>query len=664
MARLPACLAILLCLPALAFGQGAQRVVARSSHAGAVNDLVFDEGRGLLLSGGEDGTVRVWDSATTGLKAVLRVSYRPVQRLALHPSLPQVAALVGGSLKTDTISVWDWEQGKKLYELASSQQLLHLGYSPQGGYLLYSRADYRSLVALDCQSGRPLDLFAKGFGIVSFFVISRNENTVMGYQPSGWITYWDARREQAILQLRTQADLSLLRVTPSGRHLLACSDDRLLAIDLLNGTLASGQPIQGPTRLAVSPAGTEVAALVSDGSASQVRQWFFSGAYLSELGLTAAPAGSAPLVSLAFGSEGLYVGDRAGSIQSLGGDGAWSEFARNVYLPISGLAFRGDTMAAAARDGIFLYSSGFFASAPEAAADQEVRTIRLGNPLDRPVGVDFLDERRLLLWSRDSEPGALALLDTASGESRQVPVAFTAPIRQVSLSPRGLIVVEEGGACRILDRSGYQVRFSYLVPSMNKLVFTQGEALVAGASGASSFGSPLIQIDIRSGETVAIPDPSQFIYDLLYAGSTATLYCLALGPERGEQATLFMSRSGRRLERRRVLSAFAGEDLGASLAQDPSGRVYCSLGYGGVTVWDGSSLALLPPAEGRVPRRLAAHGQRLYALNSDSTLNAWDQESPGQPWELHLFQDGSWAAVSPDGSLYASEEARKFLVQS
>jgi hypothetical protein len=664
MARLPALLSLLLCLPALAFGQGAQRVVAESSHTGAVNDLAFDQERGLLLSGGEDGTVRVWDAATSGLKAVLRISYRPVQRLALHPSLPQVAVLVGENLKADLLSVWDWEQGKKLFELTSARQLLHLGYSPQGGYLLYSRADYRSLVAVESQSGRPLDLFAKGFGIVSFFVISKNENTVMGYQPSGLITYWDVRREQAILQLRTLADLSLIRITPSGRHLLACSDERLQAIDLLSGALVSEQAIQGATRLAVSPAGTEVAALVSDGSASLVRQWFFGGAYLSELGPPAAPSGSAPLVSLAFGPESLFVADRAGSIQSLGRDGAWTEFARNVYLPISGLAFRGDTMAAAAREGIFLYTSDFFAEAPDQAASQEVRRMRLSNPLARPVGVDFLDERRLLIWSRDGEPGALALLDSATGEGRQLPVAFSAAIRQVSLSPRGLIVVEEGGVCRILDRDSYQVRFRYLVPAMNKLLFTQGEILIAGASGASSFGSPLIQINIRSGETVPIPEASQFIYDLLYAGSTATLYCLAVASDRGEPATLFLSRSGRSLERRRVLSSFAGEDLGAALAQDASGRVYCSLGYGGVTVWDGSSLALLPPAEGRVPRRLAAHGQRLYALNSDSTLSAWEQAGPGRPWELHLFQDGSWAAVSPEGSLYASEDARKFLAQS
>jgi hypothetical protein len=288
----------------------------------------------------------------------------------------------------------------------------------------------------------------------------------------------------------------------------------------------------------------------------------------------------------------------------------------------------------------------------------------LANPFARPVGVEFLDDRKLLVWTRDEQVGALAVLDMATGEASELPVAFSAPIQQVSLSPRGLIVVEKGGVCRILGRDNYQVLFRYLAPSMNKLVSTRGDLLVGGASGASVFGSPLIQINIRSGETVPIPDPSQFIYDLLYSGSNDSLYCLAVADAQGERSTLLLERSGRGLQRRRLLDSFAGEDLGASLAEDDSGRVYCSLGYGGVAVRDGSRLAMLAPATGRVARRLVAYGQRLYALNSDSTITVWDQATLGRPWELHLFQDGSWAAVSPEGAVYASEDARRFLAQS
>lgn len=661
--RLPALSAVLLLACLACFGQGAQRILVDSSHTGAVNEILFDGRRGLLVSGGEDGTVRLWEAGTGRLKACLRVSHRPVQRLAVHPGRPQVAVLIGENLKTDTLSVWDWEQGRELFQLSSARQLLYLDYAPMGGYLVYSKADFRSLQAVDPQDGRPLDLFNGGFGIVSFFVISKNENTVMGYQPSGWITYWDVRRQEAVLRARTLADLSLIRVTPSGRHMLGVDGERLAAVDLLNGGLAAEQQITGAGRLAVSGDGREVAALVSEGTGWQVRRWTFGGTSFRAVGASEAPPGSAPLASLVYGAESLYAADKAGSIHARSRDGRWEIFARDLHLPISGLAFHGDTMAAASSAGIFLYTSGFFGS-QSSEADWEVRRKVLSNPYTGPIGVEFLDERRILVWPKDQETGALVVMEASGGPARELPVAFSAPIQQASVSSRGLIVVERGGACRILDPEDYQVRFRCVVPSMNKLVGTRGDFFVGAASAASVFGSPLIQINIRSGETVPIPESSRFIYELLYSRSSGSLYCLAVEQREGRWSTLLLGRSGRLFERRLLLDSFDGEDLGASLAEDDSGRLYCSLGYAGVASWDGSRLAMLPRDPGRVARRLTAHGHRLYALNSDSTLSVWDPSAAVRPWELHLFYDGSWAAVSPEQSVYCSEEARRLLTQS
>jgi hypothetical protein len=72
--------------------------------------------------------VRVWEPEGR-LRASLRVSHRPVQRLALHPSLPQFSALVGEASKIDTLAAWDWERGEELFSLTSDRQLLHLAYA-------------------------------------------------------------------------------------------------------------------------------------------------------------------------------------------------------------------------------------------------------------------------------------------------------------------------------------------------------------------------------------------------------------------------------------------------------------------------------------------------------------------------------------------------------
>jgi hypothetical protein len=570
-----------------------------------------------------------------------------VQRLALHPSLPQFSALVGEALKTDTLAAWDWQQERELFSLRSDRQLLHLAYSPQGGYLAYSRADFRSLAAVDAQSGAAHGLLRNGFGIVSFFVISRNGNTVMGYQPSGRITYWDLQADRSLRQLRTLADLSMIRITPSNRHILAAAEDRLVAVDLLTGALAAEKPAPGLARLALAPEGEELAL----DSAGGLQRWHFSGSDFLPAG---PPAAAEPaLTALTFGQEGLYAGDRDGTISLVNEVGVRQVLARDVVLPVDGLAFRGETVALSTPEGIFVFRSPLLAG-PLGEIEQ-LTFSRLPSPFDGSFGLEFLDDRHLLAWRE--EPGALAAVDLATGESRGLAVAVGSSLHQVSLDPRGLILVERSGLCRILDPQSLETRFRYDAGAVNQLTPTRGDFLIG--AGAAGFGSSLFQINSRTGETVPIRDPSLFVYDLLYSPSRATLYSLAVESSTGGSRTVLAAHTGRQLESRRVLAAFEGEDLGASLAEDSAGRLYCSLGFGALKVWDGTSLGELQNS-GEVARRLAVHEGRLFALNTDHSLSIWDR--PGLlPWRMYLLLGGQWALLGPQGQAYASEGAWRWL---
>jgi WD40 repeat protein len=640
-------LALLLVLLACCPLAGAQSALVNTSHSGPVNDLAYDAARDLLFSAGQDGTVRVW-GVDGRLRASLRVSHRPLQRLALHPSLPQLAVLVGEVLKTDVLAVWDWELGRELFSRASDRQLLHLAYSPQGDFLAYSRADFRSLAAVDASSGADRGLLGTGFGIVSFFVISRNGNTIMGYQPSGWITYWDLRENRGLRQLRTLADLSLIRITASNRFLLAAAGDRLVAVDLLNGALAAGQPVPGLARLALSPDGEELAV----DAAGALQRWRFAAGALTRSG---PPAASEPALSaLAYGAAGLYAGDRAGGISLVDAAGGRQSLARNLVLAIDDLAFRGELAAASTPEGIYLFRSSFLTQPLGAAAEASVS--RLPPPFAGRTGVEFLDDSRLLAWQE--EPGEVAVVDLASGSSRLLPIGISSSIQQLSLGPRGLILVERSGLCRILDPESLESRFRYTAGAMNRLVSTRGDFLVG--AGAAGFGSPLFQINARTGETVPIPDPSLFVYDLLYSPSRTTLFSLSVEEAKGGSRTVLAARSGRQLEARRVLASFAGEDLGACLAEDPSGRLYSSLGFGPLTVWDGSALWDLANP-GRVARRLAVHQGKLFAVNADGTLSIWETSARQEPWLMHLLLGGEWALQGPQGRTLASPGARQYL---
>lgn len=656
------------------------RLDLETSHAGPVTDLVYDAERELLFSAGEDGSIRVWSAQRARLLAVLRVSYQPIQKITVRSGHSQVAALVSGSAKSSTVEVWDWEKGEQLYSLEFKEQLLSLQYSPGGSYLVATRADFDSLALLEPNTGRSLYYLRKGFGIVSFAVVSRTENNIMTYQPSGTITYWEIRTGRTLKQVRTVANLSLFALSPNNRFLAAAYEDRLAVVDLLSGERIDERQVPGLVALAFSPQGNELTGIVQTDRRQELRQWYFGGRFLLQLTPPWGEGAAREAVALSYGAGRVYVGDRAGTILSLRPDGDVETVARNALLRYTDVAVLGGTMAIAGRDRILLMQSEFLAggagSGPEAAPLEPVPvSVRsLPNPLrylvsrraeperenrgsgDRSsLGLEFLDSWTLLVWSRGDENPVLGLLDIFSGRFQQLGIELKAPLKQVGRYAEGIIVVDESGECLILDPFSFQPRFRYRSPGMNKLIFAVGDTLIGGRTSLSTFGSPLLQINERTGETVAIPDPSLFAYNLIFEPREADLFTVSVDSRDGFGRTLLKVHSGYGFERSRVLFEYRGEDLTADLVADSSGRVYSSLGFQRVVVWDGDRLHRMDDAR-HVHRDLYITGEKLIAVNRDGSFSFWDTGSRRHLLDLYVFQDSTWLVVLPNGSTYSPED--------
>ncbi len=646
----------LLLAPALP-GEAAPRVLLNTSHTGEVSVLYYDEARGLLFSGGEDGTVRVWDAGEGRLRYVVRVSHRPVQKLSVHPREPYVAVLVGEDLAADTLSVWNWETGRQLYTLRSPDQLLHLSFSPQGTFLLYSRADFKSLFVLDARSGRTLPYLREGFGIVSYFVVSRQDENVMTYQPSGAITYRDIRSGRNLKQVQTLPDLSGLRISPNNRMVAAAAGDSLVVVDVLSGAEAARTRAPGIVALAFSPVGNELCAISAEPEGRKLRRWYFGGRYLMEMSSPQPQEGGAS--ALAYAQTGLYVGSRNGTI--LAGDGDFRslhEVARDLHLALYDLDVQGDTAVVAASRQLLLYTSGFFA-APASAFEGGVEESQVALPWDGPSKVETLDAERLLVARGGEENGELAVA-WPGGATQPVPVPFDSALTQLEVRDGVVLVSEKSGTARLLDPRGWRVLQQVRVAGLNRLVFAGEDALVAGKSTIFDLGAPLLRIDRRTGETVPVADSNLLIYDLRYLPPTGSLVSIGVEQSRGRTATVLKLHYGVDWERTRVLDRFDGEDLQASLALDGSGRVYSSMGFEAVSVWDGRRLQTME-ASGAVPRKLYVFDDKLYSINRDYSITIWSIPSRRVILEVHILHDLSLVTFSPQGGVYASPGAEKYL---
>jgi WD40 repeat protein len=652
--------------PGLFANEQAQRL--RNSHSGPVAGLLYDSVKDLVFSWGDDGTIRIWDPDSGNPRGLLRSGHRPVLKIALHPARTQVAVLEAGEGGLPAaLSVWDYEQGKQLFTVPVQEQVLCLDYSSLGSYLIYSRADYASMVVLDSRTGRRINYLNQGFGIVSFFVTSRNENNLMTYQPSGAINYWDLRTGKSLKKLSTSAGLSDVRISPNLRFMIGHNTGGLEVVDLLTGAVTDREVLAGVRELAFSSQGNEIVALRESGGATSLSRFYFNGKTLFRLALNNELPGSA-LCCLAYGKSSVYVADRESALYALRLDGGTELLARNSLLVLDDFAIQGDSMAVSTAERIIILTSDFFSSQQGRGTTLKQRVFV--NPFSASAGLLFLSEEELLVWKKGddaSQPGRLVVMNSDSGRilrsSREG--TFSTSLVQVEQNDYGLITVEKSGRCRILNPESFATIFEYDSPGMNRLIAAGEESLIGAKSSLGGLDrSPLLHINRLTGETVSLTDSSVFLYDLLFDPQTRGLYSLGVGRMAGE--TILRYRFGEALEKQRTIFTFKGEDLSADLTTDERGRLYSSLGWRSVQVWDGGRLYQLEPSLG-IPRRLESSGHMVYALNRDSSLTVWDANSRRILLTFYLFVEReetgghAWVALTARGEALASSLGRSYL---
>ena len=298
-------LCLVVAIPAPLFASGATenvRSVIDSGHAGAVRWIEADERRGLLFTAGDDGTVRIWDLAAGTLVRTLHVTQLSTVRIAVNPSAPQLAVVVTDG-SASFLSVWDWEKERQLYRLGLKEDPAFLRYSGQGTYVLFGESSWQGLKIIRSEDGSLVPFRPEGFGIVGFAELSRTEKTLMTYQVSGRISYWDLATGNQTLDVPTVPYLSGIRIWPDRGSLVGYSATDLVRVDAVSGVVRSRAPIPGIVSFDLSPAGDELTCIAGPGR--QVTRWATDGD--SFTASAAVPALPQPPAMVACGTDAVVL---------------------------------------------------------------------------------------------------------------------------------------------------------------------------------------------------------------------------------------------------------------------------------------------------------------------------------------------------------------------
>ncbi len=681
--------------------------LVNTSHRGTINDLAYDAQRRMLFSAGEDGTVRVWSHDRRAIVRHLPLGAVRVLRIALHPDRPLVAAVARSTMGHDLLEVWDWRSERRLYRHRLQDAPLHLGFTSLGSSLVYSRAQFDSVVFLEPVTGKRQDRLSAAFGIVSYVAMSTNERTIMTYQPTGEVRYWDAATSALKAAVPTLPGLESIALSADKNLLVARSGGDLVAIDVVTGAVRSRLRMPRQAQVVVADQFAQISVLQPDDREDGV---FVLQQRALDRALTPHPERRLPLdaapTAAAYASRTLFFAE-GGTIREVLPSGV-VPFVRDELVDAEALAADGAMLLVATRRRIAVARL----QRPEATLVPEFAPLSAGaqmprlatasvlrNPFGSAVGLTVVpaaassapvpastrspDAGRpprqsgaILVWNREGESGRLGTLDPRTGRYRMRISGLPAPLSQVSLVDQRLVLLDSVGNIamyRVADVMNATVLTApepereFWAPGTGT-VLNIGDHLIAGRTRAHATTTPLLKIDATHAETLLIPDDALLIFDLAQHAS-GQLLTLGVEPPRdgagsGRTRTVLRMRDGSDLARQRVVYGFSGEDLSATLAEAPDRqRIYFTLGADAVRVWDGTRLQEMERTD-RQPRELVMVGDLLVARNADATFTVWNRFTRSVLFHLYLFHDFNWIVARPNGAYVHSPGAEQYLATS
>lgn len=219
-----------------------RRIKKLFEHRRSVRSLVFSQDGKLLVSGGEDGAIWIWNIEVDKHIQKLNLPKVEVHCVALSPDGLTLAS--GGS--DEIIRLWDVATGKEKARLVGhGQEVYALSFSPDGRYLASGsanpgggRLDWGKLLLWDLATGKSLDTPRIDACNCRALTFSPDGKTLAALRDSHLLTFIDMTTGESVKAAEKQ-DLgpNSLAFLPDGSTLVSAGSNGLKLWDPATGQL-------------------------------------------------------------------------------------------------------------------------------------------------------------------------------------------------------------------------------------------------------------------------------------------------------------------------------------------------------------------------------------------------------------------------------------------
>lgn len=645
-----------------------KNVVIDNGHLGAVNDVCYQEAGNLLFTAGDDGTFRAWDPDSRSLVFAVQASFVPIKRIALNQDRPQIAVVEQHGASSYAINVWNWRTREKLYSIPLTEAPLHIIFSPGGNLLVYSRADWNSLRLISGMTGVQEPWLTDGFGIVTTFVLSPSEKTIMTYNPSGSIQYWDIQEGKRKQIVSCVSNLASICFTQNLRYMFGYNEGMLYLINAVDGRTVFSRLTDPVLSSSMNPLNGEACFLVSK---PQGQELLLIDTNSSSLQSRTIPLGTdMDYTRILYRYNSVYLTSAEGRVGIVDTRYYSKSYLNNsILVPVENIFVEENRVLVATETDIHIFTtsaldenhirSDRFDGLPGKEKPADLHDRRFPIPFQGPASLEYINRDKYLLFSK-GKISQFTFFDPDFGFMFTPTPDLDSSILSVESDGKGILVLDSSGVVHVLDPDSLASEFTYNAFGLTDAILDEGR-IIAGKDRQSGFQSSLIIIDTSSGETVPLLDSNMVTYSLLKNPINGNIYSLGFENYGSETRTVLKEHDAPSLSRSTLLMSYQGEDYSAHMCLLPdTTTVYTTLGYNGISEIAGTSVRTFK-VEDHVPRVITASANYLFTINTDNTVSVLDRADGTKLGELYIFRDGSWVLTFGSGGYVSSPFGEKYI---